>query len=241
MADRWLTDGEKLLAHQLRSQGKSYEAIAEIIADVSEDGHRPHRATVYRALQKMPDSPEDAPFVWHHLEKYQLPWEASEFLLQMWRFAITGGLAPISRNWPTPTVRQMRWFWRVHLAAPGLKSEEAIWFLAQRFVQRELRIDLLGQPLGMEDLTAFLAFTPWASPEHKDSYKQAVSEGRIPALQKETQSALDGLRTEMQLLDSGIGSPADSFIALLTFFERTKAAMPNFRVWTTAPQKTPEE
>ena len=118
------------------------------------------------------------------MEEAGIPWEASEFLLQMWRAIVTGELIYWYRE--PPTMRQMVWFWRVHLAAPELKPKfptgNGILVLAQQFLQRELRHELLAEPLIIEDLTAYLACTPWRSPEHRFAYEEGVANRHILAL-----------------------------------------------------------
>ena len=128
----------------------------------------------------------DKPFEWHKLEEYGLPWEASAFLLEMSILVQENkiyrgyGFEPLA-----PTVRQARWWWRVHLAAPDLDPVD-VWYLAQRFVSRELACDALGEPEGFADLEAQLSYKPWdgwpKDSENLEIYRHAVEIGRIPQL-----------------------------------------------------------
>ena len=63
----------------------------------------------------------DSPFEWHRLGCYGLPWEASDFLLEMWRVIVTGQLIPVPVA--PPTTRQMIWFWRVHHSRAGVAAD----------------------------------------------------------------------------------------------------------------------
>ena len=77
---------------------------------------------------------------------------------------------------PSPlSVRQIRWWLWVHIAAPDLGYGDAFW-LAHRFVVREQMHDVLGLPLFMEDLDAHLAFRPWGSTERRQAYLDAVED-----------------------------------------------------------------
>ena len=128
----------------------------------------------------------DSPFEWHRLEEYGLPWEASAYLLEMWAFVQENEIYE-ARGFtiPPPTIRQVRWWWRVHLAVPELDMAD-VWVLAQRFAFRELAHEVLGQPSGMADLEAHLAYKPWEgwpdSTEKLERYHRAIEEGRIPPL-----------------------------------------------------------
>jgi hypothetical protein len=187
MADRWLTDEEKIMAKTLRQNGHSYEEIAKAISEVAEDGHKPNRSTVYRAIRNMPESSEDVPFEWHRMGEYGLPWEASHYLLEMWAQLNESEAgfdldSTYSRKVQTAelTVRQAKWCWRVHLSAPDLGFRDT-WQKAQDFVYEERRCDFLGKPFDAEDLWAYLAYGEWRSEDHRKRYRKAVNERRIPA------------------------------------------------------------
>ena len=80
---RQMWDSEKIMAYQLRREGRSFQTIADILSKDADDGRKFNRATILRVCRSMPDSPSDQPFEWHRLEEYVLPWEASEYLLKM--------------------------------------------------------------------------------------------------------------------------------------------------------------
>jgi hypothetical protein len=182
MADRWLTKQEKIMAKMLRQNGHSYEAIAQAISEEAEDRHKPNRSTVYRAIRSMPGSSEDAPFEWSRLQEYGLPWESTHYLLQMW---VRVNEAEEGFNLEAPyngglTVRQAKWCWRVHLAAPDLEFKDT-WQLATDFVYEERHRDYLGKPFDADDLWQYLAYEEWRSEEHRQRYLKAIKERRISA------------------------------------------------------------
>lgn len=142
----------------------------------------------------------DAPFEWHRMMEYALPWEASGFLLEMWWWVLEN-LYP--KYGEKPTVRSVRWWWRVHQAAPNLSKHLDVWFLAQRFANRELLHEVLGQPLEMADLEAHLAYKPWQGfPEDQsrgEAYWAALEENRIP---KVRQDSLDNIAAATAMGDA---------------------------------------
>jgi hypothetical protein len=125
----------------------------------------------------------DSPFQWHRMEEYGLPVESSRAILDLCRCAYETRIgAERFRLMGTPTVRQTRWWWRVHVAAKEIKDPIDLILLAQRFVSRELAHDVLGVPLELADLDALLIYRPWFSDEYHEVYLRAVSENRIPPL-----------------------------------------------------------
>lgn len=120
----------------------------------------------------------DAPFEWHRLEEYGLPWEASAYLLDMWAHVHQH----FDMEWqefdqvppPPPTVRQVRWWWRVHQAVPEIENKMDIYWLAESFVGREMYHDIINVPLEMADLEAYLSYKPWSSEERLSAYRRAV-------------------------------------------------------------------
>ena len=125
----------------------------------------------------------DRPFLWAKMEDYGLPWESSAFLLTMWAFVNERGHIPdiprsVDSTLPAGTTRQVRWWWRVHLAAPDMSLYDVYW-LAQKFVFREQVEIVLGLPQPFDDLQALLAYRPWTSQSARERYQIAVHEGRI--------------------------------------------------------------
>ena len=80
-----------------------------------------------------------------------------------------------------PTARDAHWWWRVHNAAPDLSllKKRAI---GSAFASRELKMEILGWPLELEDLEAFLAYKPWLGEENQFIYRNAIELGHIPPL-----------------------------------------------------------
>ena len=117
--------------------------------------------------------------------EYGLPWEASEYLMRMWVYYCEELVALSPRSGeplvPPPSVRQMKWMWRVHLAAPDL-TEYDTWMVSCRFTLREMCHDLLGHADDMFDLEAHLTYRPWESDQSLDRYRSAIEAGHIPPL-----------------------------------------------------------
>ena len=144
----------------------------------------------------------DDSFEWHRLEEYGLPWEASSYLLQMWAHVMRQALALILAitnkftlsertvdiglsepiQIPTeslPTVREARWWWRVHLALPDLGNED-IQSISTAFAYEEMRHDVFGLSSDFDGLEAVVSLRPWEGDEAVTSYYQAVREGVVP-------------------------------------------------------------
>ena len=134
----------------------------------------------------------DSPFEWHRVEEYGLPWKSGAFLLEVWKQLTRSRQEPSTQM---PTVRQARWWWRVHLAVPEVIDPMDVFYLAERFVFRELLIDVLGQPNNMRDLEAHLAYKPWVDERNRLEYHTDIKfKGFIPPLQK-TSELLEHLNT----------------------------------------------
>ncbi|MBI4299111.1 MAG: hypothetical protein HY666_05050 [Chloroflexi bacterium] len=163
----------------------------------------------------------DQPFAWHRMEEYGISWEASGRMLLTWKAYITA-MAPLyeaeRRASPHPTVRQVRWWWRVYksVSATDKKDEKlpgyldiAIW--GDNFAIREIKSEVLGHDPDFDDLFAYLAFRPWASNEAKSEYLEAIQQHLIPALQSKS------LDLDMELIDRVIGGEdldLDAFTSL---------------------------
>lgn len=120
-------------------------------------------------------------FEWHQMEEYRLPWEASQFLLEMQTWCEE------TYSNHSFTVHEAQWCWRVHLAAPDFDTQKT-WMMAQRFIRREVGAMLWGEPLDMKELETYLRYGSWRSEEHHDRYHKAVQEGRVRPLPEESVS-----------------------------------------------------
>ena len=126
----------------------------------------------------------DAPFEYHRMGEYGLPWEAGGYLMEMWAWAREfwadlaeklGDTEP-----PHPTVRRACWWWRVHSLVPE-ESMFDVYIWAQAFSWRELRHDVLDETVDMTGLSAYLAYRPWESAGKRFAYVQAVGHQRVPS------------------------------------------------------------
>jgi hypothetical protein len=172
---------------RLRGLGKSIDGILDTIGD-----DRVSRGTVAKYTKEFDNLSEVTkeryrPFEWHRLEEYGLPWESSAFLLGMWvriqeYWADEDRVLPWSVPHLPPTAHQVRWWWRVHLAVPDGVNTMDIYIWAEQFSRREMFSGVMGSPLDMTDLEAYLAYKPWAGPGNLFMYSQAVEEKRIQQL-----------------------------------------------------------
>lgn len=164
-------------------------------------GRGPETRTLQRIVRGMLDTLEsqpehiqalDKPFEWHRLEEYGLPWEAGAYLLQMSCFIqdFEAKLFQALQISPSevqtkvgPTVRQARWWWRVHQAVPDTEDDHFnVYLWAEEYVRYELYKDILGKEIDVSGLDAYLTYRPWCGVDYLDRYSTAVSEGRIPGL-----------------------------------------------------------
>ena len=181
----------KKLRHLGCSAGEIWEKL-QLLAMNSPDILRrcPSEKTVYKYVKEYDETKinevSDRPFQWHELEAYELPWEASKYLLDMcafiwafnrvYRFTSEEGV-----SLPEPIVRQAKWWWRLHLAIPEAELQ-SVYLLAQRFTLRDLASDWLGIGFNVRDLEAYIAYRPWAGDDRREAYEAATQSGSVPAL-----------------------------------------------------------
>jgi hypothetical protein len=126
----------------------------------------------------------DEPFEWSRTEEYGLPWEAGNVLLGICN--VESFLRKSLIGLPPVTVREARWCWRVHLAAPTIADPKDLLAVGRSFAAREFRRDLLAEPLYMADLESWLTYQPWQGfPKDTDrvgEYMRAVNGDLIPGL-----------------------------------------------------------
>ena len=117
----------------------------------------------------------DELFVWSRLDEYPgIPWEASSLILRMTQYS--------AEHWTRrPTVRQARWWWRVHLALPDLTNLPDIWVISSIFSQRDLLQYVLKKTDPMYDLEAMLMYSPWESDASWETYVADITDGLIDA------------------------------------------------------------
>ena len=230
MAQRPLPEWMVRLIYKLLSQEKEdregkLKTIDDVyfeIEELWEEGRIPRkvgRGSVQRCREKWIQLPvavrrRDQPFEWNELEEYGLPWEAGNYLLQMWVSVKEGEAFKVMDARfviPPPTVRQARWWWRVHLAAPDLRPHET-WCLAQRFSNREVAYDLLNKPFHIADLEAHLAYRPWESPGKLSIYRKAIGKGAIPAISVKSMEWFD-IATELSSAGAGLNEILGELIA----------------------------
>jgi hypothetical protein len=173
------SNGEKFLAAFVEAELKKNPKFR---------GRVPLQRTLQRRVKELIPNVEkvrdlDQPFEWHRLEVYKLPWEAGSYLLSMWReiqeLRAQLNLTHLIIPRRAPTVRQARWWWRVHLAVPEMEDKLNVYLWAKEACKQELYRDLLGKPLNLSGFNAYLAYQPWANAENEMAYTTAWSEGRV--------------------------------------------------------------
>ena len=214
---RQMTDVEKQRAKELRRGGLSYQAIADALRDESVDQREFDRATILRACRSMPDLPIDEPFQWRNIQDYGIPWESSSYILDFWAQAVeflgivqqepdlSGLPAALRRLSPSAVYsgRHARWWWRVHQAAPDLRFD-AVLAIAFKFSSREHMHEVLGLPIDLADLQGFLAYRPWQSEGHCETYLRAIFERRVQSLNGVDLNDADTLAIFEQIPSDGV-------------------------------------
>lgn len=163
--------------------------IDEIETLMIEAGRRTSRGAIARYTKEYDQQQEaektlDAPFEWHRLADYELPWEASAYLFDVLtkaRIQLLAHLGTTPIMLPPATVREVRWWWRIHLADPAIEWFDVV-HIARAFASRELASQILGKPLFMADLEALVAYHPWSGGDSKRLYQEAVEYGVAPAV-----------------------------------------------------------
>ena len=167
-----------------RGEGKTIDQILAAIGD-----EHVSRGTVAKYVRQF-NAQEPSlkklyqPFEWHRMEQYNLPWEASGFLMHMWvaiqEYWSDLRMGEISERPVTP--HQVRWWWRLHQAVPDMENLLDIYLWGEHFVYREIIGEIFGEEPNLSDLEAYIAYKPWKSSESLDRYTLAAREQRIPSL-----------------------------------------------------------
>jgi hypothetical protein len=183
---RPISDGDQYLeAYRLHVKGWGPKAILTRLEFEFKDPAS--LRTVNNWVKKFKRLPEDdvmldSPFEWHRLNDADIPWDASDYLLKMWRLHSMGAfqVSKIETKSPT-TFREARWWWRVHLAVPSLGFYD-VWAFAEHFTLRELAHLLQAEKLDFRDLEAYLSYRPWEGEKQHKTYRADIEKGSIPPL-----------------------------------------------------------
>ena len=112
-------------------------------------------------------------FYWpESMESGDLPWEASGAGLRCLE------LFELTHDW-RPTVRLVRWFWKIVIATPGA-PEGVQWMIANRLAVADAWGILAGG--GYRAMEGYLKSKPWESDDKEAKYRKAVGNGEIPGL-----------------------------------------------------------
>ena len=183
--------GRPRLAPQVRlhivqiraSDPENPPSIDRILDRLQEEGvdPLPARATVHNIVREWENIPEEIrwrelPFVWHHLERARIPWEASSWIFQCLRQRYQSTLDETkvastqasARNidvgnihyfTPSFTNRWATWCWRVHLAAPDLLPKDVLTLAVVRAAEERVK-DLTGIEVEIQNLSDWFALRP---------------------------------------------------------------------------------
>jgi hypothetical protein len=164
----------------LAAEGHKPPAIFRAVQEAAERAGRddyPSERTIRRIyearkLEPMQTQREAALFRWpQSMEEGALPWEASRAALDLLRHMD-------ERGFGRPTVRLVKWYWRVVMAAPQIKTEDA--YAGAAFLStREFAAAQQGDTaLGTEAGEWLLAYEPWRSRTHRLAYEQWKRRGK---------------------------------------------------------------
>ena len=212
MARPPIPDTVQLEIKSWRAAGKTIDAIEAAMLEAREAGvvntQMPGRGSIAKYSKEYDDLPQkkknlDAPFEWHRLDKCDLPWEASKFLLDMWvDYQTINGMLQKEYEQPPAapvSVRLAQWWWRVHQAVPDGVANLDIDIWAKEFVRLELYEDVLGKPQDMSGLWAYLAYRPWENADALEIYTHAWTGGGIQYLPDGWDTS--GLGGQLQRID----------------------------------------
>ena len=161
-----------------RSRGNSIDAILDIMGEANVS--RGSVAKYVKQYDNLPDAVKalDRSVDWERLEDYGIPWEATCYLLQIWD-------ETDFMYWPT--IRDVKWEWRVHQAAPTAPASE-VKVGRRQFSHRDRLIDFGLDPkdFGYDDqnfrnLWVRFAARPWEGEEQEKRYREVLASGVIPA------------------------------------------------------------
>ena len=180
MPSRQYNEDKRFRAYQLSKDGFGPTTIQQVLVEEFENKNPPEQAmpavklrTVKNWLKEFRDLETldlDTPADWGKLEAYDIPENALGPLLQLWSvYGIEG----------RPTIRMVKWWWRVHLALPDEPLGQVVLGLALHFIIREIRRDVLGPSRDLTDLWQCIALKPWSGPDQKKKYDEAVEKGHI--------------------------------------------------------------
>ena len=138
----------------------------------------------------------DIPFTSNQIGEYDLPWESGEYLSDMWYEMMANPTIPrqnFSHRMNTnstylPTVREVKWWWRVHLIAKDFNYSD-VYLMSVNYVIRELVSIITDTPPDYSDLDGFLNYKPWRDEKRSHDYKKAIRLGELSRCGEDTHSS----------------------------------------------------
>lgn len=117
-------------------------------------------------------------FTWADIGKYEIPWEASEFIA---RLLVKNVDISISKNtWYRDLARiEVSWICRFHLVAPKVPISTFLEMKEEIVLEDALSV-LTGNPIDFDATFWYVAYGPWESPERQRAYDAAVAKRYVP-------------------------------------------------------------
>lgn len=168
----------------LRAIGKSIDEISQEMDLLDEHVSRGAIHKITKSWDSLTDEEKqgDKTVEWENIEEYGLPWESSGYLLEhWWRFAFENVDPNTDHYGDKPTVRLVKWWWRIHQAVPSA-PQEVVARLAGDFASIEQGSDAQSWDLDFDGLWQYMAFKPWENDESGQAYLEATENGQIPSL-----------------------------------------------------------
>lgn len=181
--DAWYR--ERVAQYVPRLKGaRLLQAIEQDAAREGRTDEMPSASTIERlrkaALQQAEKVKlEQEEFHWpQSMEFAGIPWEASRIALDLLRELDAAGVR-------RPSVRLVKWFWRIRQAAPGISLGDAHYLAAALAVYEYAKLAGIGE-LELADIDRQLAYEPWLSEENLAAYVEASRRNGLPAFSEWT-------------------------------------------------------
>jgi hypothetical protein len=164
----------------LAAEGHKGPSIIRLIQEDAELHKRddlPSDRKIYELLQEWRNLPaeersQQGLFRWPDaMINDSLPWEAGRAGLDLLRWHDRLGVR-------RPTIRHVKWFWRLTLAAPGIPLPEAN-YVSAALAANEYLENTGSNQLQIADLDRRLAYQPWKGERELATYREASMQNGI--------------------------------------------------------------
>ena len=135
----------------------------------------------------------DIPFELNQIGSHGLPWESGEYLCDMWfetirNPVVTRQMISIDPNPDfayTPTVREAKWWWRIHLLAKDDFNYSDVYLISVHYVDRELISLITDTSANYSDLDGYMTYKPWRDGIRGSEYMEAIKLGNLTNISKD--------------------------------------------------------